>query len=510
MNGSVVGDDNVVLSEEFAAGLVNQKRYDEAEIAYRKLINKNKLDLGLVKKLARVCLFKGDVQNAAQCYQKIIESNSSDGAAWSGLGVCLQIQGDCKDAIVCYEKAQSFGYNQQHQMYSNWAKALGLIGDFEASESMLIKAYKMGAGPQILSIVADMKKQSVEDKWLLSELLGVLEQEKLNQNDKASVLFALAKYYSDIGAHKDAFNCCDQANKIRYSNLHSNIAIIKYSVETQIKHIDKTFIERVGSSSEKSTLPIFVLGCMRSGTTLVEQMLSRHAQVYGAGELCFMDDILLGARVTHNGQSISYPDNLPFIKYEHLQTLSDAYLSQMQRFDIGSATRIVDKLPGNFMHLGLISLMFPNSAILHCKRHPLDTCLSIYFQDFTHAKSYQCSLHELAEFYKLYTKLMEHWQELLPICIHEIYYEELLSRPEEVSRNVLGYCKLDFQDITLVNNGSDRAIYTASNWQVKQQLYHHSINKWKHYSAFTDVMKPLLKDEIEQYHEKLKALGLDS
>jgi hypothetical protein len=222
--------------------------------------------------------------------------------------------------------------------------------------------------------------------------------------------------------------------------------------------------QKEGASS--SQLPVLVVGMPRSGTSLIEQIIASHPEACGAGELAFWGEWATRP-VVHDPAFIAQA--------------AHEYESSLQQHSV-SAHRIVDKMPGNFLWLGLIHAVFPNAKIIHVRRNPVDTCLSIYFQNFSRAHSYKTSLDDLAYFYREYDRLMRHWRNVLPADrLLEISYEALTDNQAEESRRLIEFIGLEWDERCLDFHQTERKVGTSSNWQVRQKIYHTSRARWRNY-----------------------------
>jgi len=220
----------------------------------------------------------------------------------------------------------------------------------------------------------------------------------------------------------------------------------------------------------------------RSGTSLVEQILASHPQVYAAGELRLLTDMVrdMGADAALKG---SYPDCVPMLSAEMLGKLAHKHLQALAAIN-KDARLITDKMPHNFLHLGLIHMLFPHARVVHCMRHPLDTILSCYFQDFASSgMAFSNNLEHLAVYYRQYDRLMSHWRKLLPGGFIDVRYEELVNNMEKVAGHMLDYLGLEWDDAVLEFHKHRRLVKTASHAQVRQPIYKRSLARHEHYAA---------------------------
>jgi len=234
----------------------------------------------------------------------------------------------------------------------------------------------------------------------------------------------------------------------------------------------------VATSDNNTTLPVFIVGMPRSGTSLVEQIVSSHPDAYGAGELQHLWDIsnsICGAE-----HMIEYPQSLLKLNSDQLNDYADNYLETVKGLSSGEI-RVTDKMPHNFMQMGLIERLFPNARIIHCQRHPFDTCLSIYFRKINENHVYARNLGDLARFYKKYMELMAHWQTQSSLQILDVKYENMVIDQKSESEKIISHIGLDWSDNVLDYHKSDRIIMTPSTHQASKPIYTSSMYRWKNY-----------------------------
>jgi hypothetical protein len=247
-----------------------------------------------------------------------------------------------------------------------------------------------------------------------------------------------------------------------------------------------TRLQGVGSDSDAM---IFVVGMPRSGSTLIEQIVGSHPMVFSAGE---RRDISIIANILprQDPQKRSFPDCVPHIDATAFGAFADRYVTILGR-QAGAATRLVDKNPLNFSNLGLIALMFPRARILHCRRDPVDTCLSCYFQYFHKHVDFSFDLIDIAAVYRDYRSLMDHWSEHLPLQILNVDYEAVVADYGAESRRIIEFCGLPWDDTCLAYPTSETPVRTASKWQVRQPIYDSSVARARKYAAH---LGPLFED----------------
>ncbi|MGH7111807.1 MAG: sulfotransferase family protein, partial [Stellaceae bacterium] len=233
--------------------------------------------------------------------------------------------------------------------------------------------------------------------------------------------------------------------------------------------------------------PLLIVGMPRSGTTLVEQIVSAHPEIGAGGELTFWNDTALPLARAGAGE----------IAPAEIERIAREYLALLRRLAPGAA-RVTDKMPANFRWLGLIHLTVPQARIIHCRRDPIDTCLSNYFAYFSRLHPHSCDRADLVFYYREYLRLMAHWRTVLPPERYlEIDYEELVADRERMTRRLIAFTGLEWDDACLRPERNDRAVYTASSWQARQPVYGTSVRRWRHYEPWLGELRQLLPEVAE-------------
>jgi hypothetical protein len=238
------------------------------------------------------------------------------------------------------------------------------------------------------------------------------------------------------------------------------------------------YFRRVAWLGLDTELPIFVIGMPRSGTTLVEHILASHAQIHGAGELTDIQRMVADLPNALHA-TMAYPECLARVDTGVVRDLGERYVQRL-RAKGGSMARVIDKMPENFFHLGLIGTLLPGARVIFCRRDALDTCVSCYTQNFRNLR-WACDLQDLAAYYQQYVRLLKHWSAVLPVRKVDVQYEELVTNPEPVIRQLIGFCGLEWDERCLAPEKNPRAVQTASRLQVKQPIHAGSIGRWKKY-----------------------------
>ena len=291
----------------------------------------------------------------------------------------------------------------------------------------------------------------------------------------------------ELGSRLDALNRFDEAfAQFREANRLKDVV---YDHGKQILIVDdliRAFSEKgfpgLPRATNSSELPVFIVGMPRSGTSLVESVLASHPAVFGAGELDFMSIFARMAPPRFAGAR-SVTELLQIIDPGSIDPIANAYLALLKQLGGGSAVRVTDKLPYNFYRLGLFALLFPRARVIHCMRDPRDTCLSIYFQNFTNRHDYAYDLRNIGLYYREYLRLMAHWREVGTLPMLEVQYEKVVQSPETELRRIVEFCGLPWDDACFRFYSTERVTKTASYDQVRRPLYSSSIGRWRNYEA---------------------------
>ncbi|MGI9472844.1 MAG: tetratricopeptide repeat-containing sulfotransferase family protein, partial [Rubripirellula sp.] len=342
----------------------------------------------------------------------------------------------------------------------------------------------------------------------VEQLQGLLADPKQREPARIHFHFSIAKVFDDIGEYDQAWHHYDQANRLKpaHSQSRSTRAPVAGRSSGRPLHgfaeVSKSVFTReyfgqkpIGGSD--SRVPVFIIGMPRSGTTLTEQILSSHPDVAGAGELKWIDrlqrDLIaeldsvdgtssLAARSQrqNHDQSRTAAKTLPRLAelpQLYLERIAADYLGTIDGFR-QSEKHVTDKMPTNFMHLGMIARMFPNATVVQCQRNPMDVLVSNYCQNLN---APFCDMDQLVAYYETYCRLMDHWKSVLPITIHVVKYERLVSDTESHCRALLDHCQLPWAEECLDFHRNERAVRTPSKWQVRQPLYATSVEKWRRF-----------------------------
>lgn len=429
---------------------------------------------------------KGDTGLAKKLYEEVLKQNPNQSAALNNYGLILSKEEpfDGPRVLAMMEKAVSLS-PQIGIFHSNIGEIYSRMGQIDKSRFHYEEAIRLkpdcADAYQGLTGVTSCKGRTD----LLEQIKDQLQRnsDRFDPEQKSYLYFAAAKICEDSGMYDEAFDNFAKGNAVK--NVQYNLSDYLILVEQGIHVFSREFVEKRKEWGLYDHTPIFILGMPRSGSTLTEQALCCHSQVYGAGEL---PDIIQILRGIEGKTQKPYPFCLQDVPQITLLNFALGYINRLKQLS-GNMPRVINKSPINFRHIGFLLLLFPNAKIIHTVRDPIDTCLSCFFQNFNGQQSYSFDLENLAGFYNSYRRLMAHWESLYPGKIFHSAYEDMVQHQEETTRALVDFCELPWEDACLRFNENKRDVNTASQFQVRQPLYKKSIKRWKRYEK---QLQPLI------------------
>lgn len=409
--------------------------------------------------------------------------------AHNTLATVLQSLGQTDEALAHFEQAALLPGAVAEEALVGRATLLMEAG--RRDDALAAFDRVLGAFPgsvQALAGRADARTFRAGDADIAALEACVAKGERRSLTDRISAHFALGKAYLDIQDPERAFHHLDTGNRQKRSTFTYDAAATCQWMERVAEAFTPELYPRLPAAGEPSALPVFILGMPRSGTTLIEQIVSSHPQVTGAGELSALRLVVEGSGL--------FPARVPGMTGDEAAHLGREYLSRVTPL-AGGRARLVDKMPGNFLYAGLIPLMLPGARIIHARRDPVDTCLSCYTKLFSGEQRFTYDQTELGTFYRHYERLMAHWREVLPPeCLIEVDYEAVVDNLEDEARRLVDFMGLPWDDACLNFHDNRRVVRTASVNQVRQPIYKTSKGRWQAYAGY---LGPLLA-----------ALGIDA
>lgn len=363
-------------------------------------------------------------------------------------------------------------------------------GQFKEAEQALLAAIDCDPGSDAAYLrLAHTRRWQAADASLLERLETTLSRQGLSQDTRVCLHFALGKMHDDLKLYDQAFSHFHAGNELYREGLEFD----REALEDYVSRIKRICVPELFAKMRTATrpgpVPVFVVGMLRSGTTLVERILASHPEAKGLGETEMVDGL---AERLVSIAGTAYPECLGRVDTRMAQSLAAGFQAGWPA-DIQGRSKLVDKNPLNFLHLGLIAMVFPEAPIIHCVRDPLDCCLSVYFQHFAHQRNnYAYDMGDIAFFHAKYTELMAHWRAVLPLPLHEVRYESLVEDTESASRALVTAAGLAWHPACLKPHEHAGDISTASVWQARQPINRDSVGRWRNYSQHLEELRQRL------------------
>lgn len=477
--------DNATAYHSMAVALRRQHLADEAAAAYRRAIE---LDPALVAAhvgLADLLEAGGESEAAAASLRTAASLSPEAGSARLYLARVLIIEGDFVAAEAMLREAAALNPTDG-EVTKKLGHVLARLGRFAEAVEMFERALAVNRRDcSVYFAITEIKKHTEADRPRLARMLGLLGNTALDDDDRIPLHFAVGKVLDELGEYEAAMRHFDAANRLKGRYEPFNVALFTAEVDRLLRRYTGDFFAANSGFGLVDEMPLLIVGLPRSGTTLVEQILSRHPEIGGGGEQAFW--IKRG-----RAASVLEATNLTI---EAGREMAQQYLSLLRRLAPFSV-RVIDKLPFNVLCLGLIHLLLPKARFIQCRRHPVDTCLSIYFTHFRHTVAFSNDKAALAGAYRQYARLMDYWRAVLPAeCLFEVEYEKLVSDRERVTRELVAFTGCGWDEACLEPERNQRPVSTASLWQARQPVYSSSVARWRRYEPWLGELRSLLTAE---------------
>ena len=478
------------------------ERLSDAEALLRKAIRIAPDFHQAFSNLGRVLIDNDKCDEAITIYQELISLTPDDDDAYAGLGRAYAYNGDTSAAAEAYRKSIKLNPDVPaiHMALAHMLKTLGEQADALTHYRDAIRL-KPDLGESYWSM-ANLKTCRFE-QYEIDAMEEQLQSSELSDRARVTFEFALGKAYEDKKDYSEAWSHYHSGNQAQRGQVDYDP--VRHEVELQrIKKVfHSDFAAAHATSGCQEPGPIFIVGLPRSGSTLVEQILASHSQIEGTAELPNIAVIANGTgRYRHDG--LSYPETAAILSPRDFAAYGKDYLKQVAHHRVEGTPFFIDKMPNNFMHVGWIKLTLPNARIINTRRHPVDSCLGAYKQLFAKGQEFTYDLFELAEYYRVYIDLMDHWHEVFPGEIFDIHYEDNVTNLESQVRALLDFCGLPFEEQCLRFHETKRAVKTASSEQVRQPIYKSALGLWKKYGEDMDIWREDLAEVIDALPDSVK------
>jgi Tfp pilus assembly protein PilF len=470
---------NLFLLNLIGSSFQNLGNLDSAQKIFKNILEIDNKNISALNNLGNVYKNLKDYSSAEENYKKAIILDPTFINALVNYGSLKYELNNYDEAVELYKKALHLN-NEIPVAHYNLGLVYQALGHFEDAKFHLQTLSKIK--PQITAadkILSRFIKYKNGDPHI-EIMINKLNELNLNDLEKIDLFFSLGKAYEDLKDFDKSFHYLKKGN-----NLKKQISNYKIEKDEQFFKTLKDFFENIDFKNKniskycKNT--IFIVGMPRSGTSLVEQILSSHSNIYGAGELPYLENIVQKEFFDNNRLNINKLKNLNNI--DILKSIGDRYLSLLNKYNY-KENLITDKAPLNFRWIGLIKLILPNSKIIHCSRFPKDNCLSLYKNIFDENLDWTYDENDLSNFYQEYQSLMKFWRKTIPGFIYDIQYEDLISNSEIEIKKLLDFCDLKWEKSCMDFHKNKRAIKTVSSSQARKTFYSSSVASYKNYEKF--------------------------
>ncbi|KAA1188548.1 tetratricopeptide repeat protein [Pseudohalioglobus sediminis] len=430
----------------------------------------------------------------------LLLAKEPDNAAWLTLKAANLVEiNEHADALPIFERILQMhpDHRQAHLSYGHALRAVGRVeGCVTAYEKCI--ALDSGAGEAYWSL-ANLKTYRFSDEQI-AHIEGLLQNKKCPFRDYYHLLFSLGKAREDRKEYREAMAAYVKGNQVRGRNVPwDGRAFHEECQRLRSFFSEQLFAQREGQGCQARD-PIFVVGLPRAGSTLIEQILASHSQVEGTAELA--DMMALARKIAgkqRRDDKSQYPEALGAMDAEQLASMGQGYLDSTAVQRVTDAPYFIDKMPNNFVHVGLIHLILPNARIIDARRHPMDCCFSGFKQLFASGQGFTYGQQRIGQYYREYVELMDLWDAVLPGRVHRVQYEEMVADTEGQVRRLLDYCGLPFEEACLNFHDNTRTVRTASSEQVRQPINRSGMDRWRPFEQWLDPLKESLGPVLERY-----------
>jgi len=472
-----------------AAALENLNRPSDAEISLRLAVQMSPEPDGLVK-VAESDRTLRRVDDALKYCRRALKMDPNHATANRLTARILTEEGRLDEAASYWDRAKELGTDVV-DVYVTKANALLTAGLFEAGIAEFRGAVEIAPRRwEPYNGIVSAKRVAESDRPLVAQMHHIIEDPATSIDDRLNLHYAIGKAHDNLGEYELAMHHFDEANRMKLNETqlvpHFSADELRGETDDKIRTFTPALIKQIHKGANTSDRPTFVVGMMRSGTTLAEQILTCHSRVGGASEQPFWRE--------WEPQVINWKNG--HVYRERLQPLADRFCTLLNTIAPGKR-HVVDKNPANSMIVGLLHLAYPNARIIHTVRHPVDTALSIWMTLMQTAAPFVCDRDHIVFAYREYQRLADHWRSVIsPDRYLEVQYEDLVLDREQVTRQMVEFCDLEWEDACLYPENNLRAVKTPSFWQVRQPVYATSLERWKHYEPWLGAFRELLPSRV--------------
>ncbi len=503
---------------------------EQAQAAFRKVLSLEPQNHDAHLALAEILKHHGRMQDAYEHYKCAVESKPGNFEAWRQFGHCLMALKHHAAAQIAYANAAELrpgeaklhfyvgqscsvqqatdaaisAFDRAIDLRPDFAEAhyekgnqLQVLGKFDDAHACYDEALRIDPKLDDALFRVVLGRGPVQDDGaLITRLKSIADASDRTPQNRATAGFTVGDLLRRQEQYSEAFGCYEKANaELRSIAGFDRSHLVRIVGDLIDGFNSQTFRKQTGAGSQCAS-PVFIVGMPRSGSTLVERILSSHPRVDSVGEFPGMADIAAVLWTEEKGQ-LSYPRDARLIGQGALAEMAQGYLGRVSERHRSGADKVCDKYLFNFFNLGLIALLFPRATVIHCRRDPMDLGLSCFMQNFSDTKglAFTNSLEDIGFYYRHYRRLMQHWNDVLPISVLDVDYEALVADQNDVSREIVAFAGLDWDDRCLRFHEAAGGVKTASVWQVRQPVYGTSSGRWKRYARHLEpLQKTLMTD----------------
>jgi len=512
---------NPIIQHDLGLACLEVGRVPDAIAALQRAVASNPRYADAYFRLGIALEKRGDIRGAIVAYDRATALLPSLTEAWFRAGALVHTLGHRDEAIGCFRQAAATGGKTS---FGRLGKARALLTEERDQEAELVLRKALALDPSnamahdllgnllsefgrfdearecfrraiaIAPLLAGSyydlvrcRRVTSDDDGLVQRMETALATPGLEAAQRLRLHLAMGKAADDLGDYALAMQHLDAADAVRRDSLVFDSAAFSIEIDRLIARCTPELMARAPELGSSGATPVLIVGMPRSGTTLVEQIVSMHPEVEGGGELNFWNE--RGAawrRSDADGNETRF-----------LAKAAADYLGELRSI-APKAARVTDKMPFNFLWAGLIHLAFPRAIIIHCRRAAVDTALSIHQTHFHPGLAFPTGGAELVAYFRSYQRLTDHWRSVLPAdCFLEVDYEELTRAPEPAIRRIIAACGLPWQDACLRPESNPRAVKTPSKWQTRQPIYRTSVARWRRYEPWLGPLRALVDDASE-------------
>lgn len=480
-----------------ARALHSLDRLDDAMEGYEKALEYLPNHVPSLTEIGFGWLDRDEPEKALPFFERSIELGPTNVRGLDGLGHVYELQGNTDKAITTWERAVELNSDAPPILTSLGVTCVQ-VGRIDEGRKRLERVLEISPQNAEAFLALSQSAKIQEGDPLIVKLESLITRYTIPPEARSKMHFALGKAYEDTGRFEEAFDQYKRGNQLKRQLIHHEAEQLRVQINSLMTYFtDERFKSYDSRFADDSTIPIFVVGMPRSGTTLVEQIIASHPEVHGAGELPFVERMVRRMPAGVKPKT-AFPQCLDVLSPEAGKKLATEHISRLH-YMAPEVQHVVDKMPKNLVHVGLIRLLWPNAKIVHCVRDYRDIAMSCFFRYFARGQPFSWDLSELGDYCRHHAKLCKHWHRVLGTKIYPSHYEELTGNQEQKTRELIEYLELPWSDSCLQFHQTDRRIKTNP-LQVRKPIYQTSVAKWKKYEPWIGDFLEALGSEHDLSH----------